>query len=213
MKKLVVILLFSALMSATAMHAQFSRIVQMSQAQQATSVFSYKGFADVSYTAGIGHYRAGKFEATTSHGLSSGNLFLGAGLGIDILKTETESGGRWEEDMKLSDNAYMIPLFLDFRYSGNSPIAAYIDLKTGISFLTGDDYITINDGILDNDVSFYLSCSFGARFALGSRSAFNVGVTYSLISQRYYGYDDYFYYHDYNGISLHGIGITAGFEW
>ena len=77
----------------------------------------------------------------------------------------------------------------------------------------GDDYITIDDGIIDSDFCFYLNCSIGLRFALGAKSAFNVGVSYGLISQRYYGYDDYYYHSRYDGISLNSIGVTAGFEW
>ena len=88
----------------------------MAQAQQVMSMFSYKGFIEAGYNAGVGYYKANKFEATTSHGLSSGNFFMGVGAGVDILKTEADEFTRWEEDMDLSDNAYMIPLFLDFRY-------------------------------------------------------------------------------------------------
>ncbi len=217
MKKSIILLLLSvvAMVAANGVYAQFSRLVQMSQAQQAISSFSYKGFVDVGYMAGVGHYSANKFEATTSHGLSSGNLFMGIGAGIDVLKTDDDGrDSRWNESLDdFSDNAYMIPIFFDFRYSGSGAIGMFVDFKAGISLLTGDSYITINDGVFDNDVSFYLNCSLGVRFALGAKSAFNVGLTYSLISQRYYGYDDYYYHSRYDGISLHGLGVTAGIEW
>lgn len=203
----------AAIVCPLSLHAQFSGLVQMAQAQQVMSMFSYKGFIEAGYNAGVGYYKANKFEATTSHGLSSGNFFMGVGAGVDILKTEADEYTRWEEDMDLSDNAYMIPLFLDFRYMGSNPISAFVDAKTGVSFLVGNDYITINDGIIDNEACFYLSCSIGVRIALGSRSAFNLGVNYSLINQRYYRYDDYYYYDRYDGISLHSIGVVAGLEW
>lgn len=203
-----------ALSTVIAAHAQFSDLLQFAQTQQSLSLYTYKGFVEAAYGAGVGHYQANKLEITTSHGVTNGNIFAGIGAGIDILKTDTDhSDTRWEEGMDLSDNAYMVPLFLDFRYMGKGAVSAFVDCKAGVSFLVNDAYITIDDGIIDNDVSFYLSCGVGVRFALGAKSAFNVGINYSLISQRYYGYDDYYYYSRYDGISLHSIGISAGFEW
>lgn len=207
--------ILSAIMFPIFAHAQFSRMVHMPHGQHSLSLFSYKGFVDAGYIAGVGHYQANKFEVTTSHGLSSGNLFLGIGAGLDVLKTDNNDGSkRRDVNMDLSDNAYMLPLFFDFRYNGTGDISLFLDLKTGISMLLDDGYITVNDGIFNNDVSFYLSCSLGVRFAIGAKSALNVGVIYSLISQNYSSYDDYYHHNNrYNGISLHGIGVTLGLEW
>ena len=206
--------LLLAVSCVVSMHAQFSDLLQFAQAQQSLSLYTYKGFVEAGYNAGVGHYQANKIEVTTSHGVTNGNIFAGIGAGIDILNTDTDHDDtRWEEGMDLSDNAYMVPLFLDFRYMGGRAVSAFFDCKAGVSFLVNDSYITIDDGIIDNDVSFYLSCSIGVRMALGTKSAFNIGINYGLISQRYYGYDDYYYHNRYNGISLHSIGVTAGLEW
>lgn len=212
MKKLLTIIL--SVVAAMSAQAQFSDLMQFAQTQQSLSLFSYNGYVDVGYSAGVGYYKANKFEATTSHGVSNGRVFAGLGAGVDVLKTETvEHSTRWDADLEVSDNAYMVPLFLDFRYSGRSAISFFFDCKTGVAFLVGDDYITIGNGIIDNEFCFYLNCSIGLRFALGAKSAFNVGVSYGLIQQRYYDYDDYYYHNRYDGISLNSIGVTAGFEW
>lgn len=217
MKKLVAIILLFVC-GATVAYAQFSNLWSMSQTQESMSGFFYKGYVDAGYQAGVGHYRANRFEATTTHGFSSGNLFMGLGAGIDVLNTDYDDVNVHWDEIPVSDNAYMVPLFFDFRYYGSGAVGLFIDMKTGISFLVNDDYITINDGTIDNDISFYLSCSLGVRFALGSRTALNIGVNYGLISQRYYPYnyyDDYYYRHydRYDGISLHALGVSVGLEW
>ena len=97
MKKLLMLIILFAMMPVAAAWAQFSDLMQFAQAQQSLSLFSYNGYVDVGYSAGVGYYKANKFEATTSHGVSNGRIFAGLGAGVDVLKTKTvEHPMRWD---------------------------------------------------------------------------------------------------------------------
>lgn len=184
----------------------------------------YKGFLELGYMGGIGDYRANQLDILTTHGIAAGNFFAGIGLGVNILNPKENGnpldhniGGAYPSSKYDYNNetAVMIPLYADFKYNfGSGLVRPFVDLKIGAAFLANDHAVSIGDGWLDDREGFYFSPTIGINIPTSSRAAINIGVTYSLISQKYYYYDWYYnevYSND--GISLHSLGVRLSIEW
>ncbi len=181
-----------------------------------SSIFHYKGFVETGYSIGVGKNRANQFEALTTHGLTLGDmLFLGIGSGVNIYFPERQTAFEHNKPglNGSDDTALMIPIFFDGRISGNGKISPYFDAKVGISILATSNMYVNEDFFDDGNVCYYLSTSFGARFAIGNRSAFSVGLVYNLVGQGNYDYDYYGQPYYVNGPSLSNIGLRATLEW
>lgn len=190
---------------------------------------SYKGFLEVAFTGGVGDNRANELDILTTHGVAIGNGFVGFGAGVNILfpqnntlKSEMTADGSWEtygrqyDIYDCDDNAVLIPIYVDMKYNfGNTAnICPFFDIKLGVSFLVSGDNTFIGEGWMDNDCSFYFTPTLGFRIPLQGKSAMNIGVTYSLISQKYNYFNDRWGDPCYgDGISLNSFGGRISVEW
>lgn len=182
-----------------------------------TGSVGYKGFVELSGTAGLGTNKANFVGLSTSQGFRYASwFFMGAGIGIDAVITP--------DNGRPADNGYvkstsatraMLPLFSDFRFTfGNDvgQVKAFIDLKIGSAWLLGDSWLNFPDGYLSNNAQFFFRPTVGLRIPLSAKSpgqAFNIGVTYQLLTSGNNYYDGW----RYGSVTLNNLGVTIGFEW
>lgn len=187
---------------------------------------AYKGFLELGYSGGVSEYSANQLDVLTTHGVTFGsNLFLGVGLGVNILYPDENGnpishldGGHYMPEGRYSYNketAVMVPVYFDLKYNfGNGAVRPFVDVKLGAAFLGNDHAVSIGDGWLDDREGFYFSPTIGVNIPTSSRVGINIGVTYNLISQKYYYYDYYYdHYYSNDGISLHSLGVKFSIEW
>lgn len=181
---------------------------------------SYKGFVEADYTQGVGRYRTNFATISTSQGYQMTDwLFMGAGIGVDMLWSQTNDnwGADWgpsnpdRYDGDYYSKAVMIPVFTDFRFNIGSRTSTsfFIDLKVGAAFLANNNHVKIRNGYLTNTSYFYLQPALGLRIPTSprnARQAFNIGIHYRLITSDYWsGYQ--------SSIVLNGLGAGVSFEW
>ncbi len=127
----------------------------------------YRGFADFSYTLGIGdwgknHDRVG---IMTSHGYQiAPQFFAGIGVGYNYY-------------FNSHDEASSLPVFVHFRSDLlENEITPYVDLRVGYSFL---------------DIKgFYINPSVGCRFELNDNLGLNVGIGYTMQQAEFIYYSE-----------------------
>lgn len=173
--------------------------------------FNYKGFVELSGVAGLGENRANFAEISTSQGFTySSWFFMGAGMGIAVAHSTADFGKDYQPG-NYSQTKAMIPIFTDFRFflGNTSSIGGYIDIKLGAAWMIGRSYLCTSHGYLTNAAQFYCKPSVGIRIPTGKggRQAFDIGLTYQLItSDNYYSWNN-------SSISLSNLGLTLGYEW
>lgn len=197
------------------MNAQYTSIVNQAANMLQTAViggFKYKGYVDVSYTGGFGNLRANFAGISTVQGFQYADwFFMGAGLGVDYVYSHTENpyqGGYGKKGVRTS--GAMIPVFTDFRFNIGSKTSAsfFIDIKAGGEFLIGNKYLAIENGYISGSEYFMLKPSLGVRIPVSQsgKQAFNVGLTYQLLTCNYwYNYE--------NNRTINSLGGTLSFEW
>lgn len=213
-KKIIVALIISVTCVIPS-HAQYYQI-----ANQLTSLLSpalsgslkYKGFVEAKGVAGFGDHRANFVGISTTQGFQYASwFFMGAGMGIDMVKGQ-------DADINPDNNYYhsssstraMIPVFSDFRFNIPTGSASlFIDLKLGAAWLLGNRYLQLENARLTTATQFYMVPSIGVRIPTNGKNpkqAFNIGLTYQLLTanNRYY---------DSNSVTLSSLGVTLGFEW
>lgn len=178
----------------------------------------YKGYADISYLAGLGNRKVNFVNISTSQGYNYNSWFyMGVGIGLDIALSNTNGnfGSGFEHNNNYWNHSYkttgfMVPVFTDFRFNigANSKTAFYCDARIGASFLMGNNYIAVADGFITNREYFYLKPSIGIRVPVSSsgKQAVDIGVAYQLLTANYW----------YNGSgrsTLNALGATVAFEW
>ena len=179
---------------------------------------NYKGYVEASYLKGLGNKKLDIINVSTSQGFKYRDwLFMGVGIGVDVAMSHPNNNFvPTDRPNQFLNNGIktgvMIPLFTDFRFNiGNqSKTSFYADLKLGASFLVGNRYLEVGDGYLSSQQYFYLKPSVGVRIPVNpknSKQAFNVGVTYQLLTSNYW-------YNDWSrGITINALGVTAAYEW
>ena len=183
-----------------------------------SGAFNYKGYVEASYLTGLGNKKIDIVDISTSQGFKYSNwLYMGVGLGVDIAMGRTE--GKLENDynqspyyQNLTKTGVMVPVFTDFRFNlGNESKASFFaDVKLGASFLMGNNYLEAGDGYLTSRQYFYLKPSLGVRIPTNSKNpkqAFNVGVTYQLLTSNYW------YYYGNGSATINALGVVAAYEW
>lgn len=203
------------LFSSTQIKAQYTSIVNQAANILQTAVMggaSYKGFVDVSYTGGVGNLRANFVGISTIHGFQMKDwFFMGAGLGVDYVYSHTNqlNQGSWDNKGVRKSGA-MIPIFTDFKFNigGRNTASFFIDIKAGGEFLIGKNYLTIENGYINGSEYFLLKPSLGVRIptSQNGKQAFNIGVTYQLLTCNYW------YNYDSSG-TINSIGGTLSYEW
>ena len=230
MKRFILPLLtLSALAYAAPAHAQFYEIANQLPnliSPALSGGMNYKGFLELTGTAGVGDNRANFIGLSTSQGFKySSWFFMGAGLGVDVAMARNTDIGPIEprspyyNDYYLSSAYYntsttrvMIPVFTDFRFDlGNqSSMSAFIDLKLGAAWIIGSKDLRLRDGYLSNGTQFYLRPTIGVRIPVSqrnTRNAFSIGVSYQLLTS------DNNYYWNSGSASLNNFGVTLSYEW
>ncbi|MBP3298605.1 MAG: hypothetical protein J6L73_02865 [Muribaculaceae bacterium] len=188
--------------------------------------FNYRGMVDASFTYGIGRNGCSSLEISTTQGFKYGSWFyMGVGAGVNVMfggynDDDVPAGwhpGQWGDGFdphnKVHDTGVIIPLYSDFRFQigKDSDVAGFIDLKAGAAFLIGKSYLRTPDGYLDNSEGFYFKPTIGMRIPVNSkdaRQAFNVGVSYQLITTDSWGWGGY-----YEGTTVNSLGVSLGYEW
>lgn len=198
------------------MRAQYTSIVNQAANILQTAVMGgarYKGFVDLSYTGGFGNLQANFAGVSTTHGFQMNSwFFMGAGLGVDYVYSNINKDRQgWEHPRRgIRTSGAMVPIFTDFRFNIGSQTSTsfFIDVKAGGSFLLGDKYLAIENGYISGSEYFMLKPSLGVRIPLNQsgKQAFNIGLTYQLLTCNYwYNYD--------SGGTMNSIGGTVSFEW
>lgn len=205
----------TALLTPVKASAQYYQIVnQAANMLQNAAIggFRYKGLVDVSYTGGFGNLRANFVGVSTSQGFQYADwFFMGAGLGVDVVFSETQDGyqNSWG-DNNTHTCGVMIPLFTDFRFNigDKTNTSFFIGVKAGGSFLVGGDYLAVRNGYISNSEYFYLKPSIGVRIPTNEsgKQAVNIGVTYQLLTCNYW-------YNNYRSGTLNSLGATVSYEW
>ena len=184
---------------------------------------NYKGYVDAGFSGGVGKYRANVLSVSTSQGFRYSNWFyMGVGIGLDVMfasdgPEEAAPPYGWDDLHFSHDNAtttVFLPLFTDFRFNiGNNPGSMspsfFIDVKVGASFMLSNKYFKVGDGFITSRENFYLKPSLGIKIPVSKthpQQAFNVGVTYQLVTS------DWWYVGSRN-ITLNSVGASVGFEW
>ncbi len=213
-KLLQIVSLLMLLVSANA-KAQYTSIVNQAANMIQTAVMGgagYKGFVDVSYTAGMGNLRANFAGVSTVHGFQMKDwFFMGAGLGVDYVYSHTNDlyQGNWG-DKGARKSGVMIPIFTDFRFNIGSRNAAsfFIDIKAGGEFLMGGDYLSIENGYINGSEYFLLKPSIGVRIPTNQngKQTLNIGLTYQLLTCNYW------YNYESSG-TINALGGTLSYEW
>lgn len=165
----------------------------------------YHGFADFTYTIGVGDYTFDRFELSSTHGYQfNPYFFLGGGIGFHFMQ-EYETPGM---DIPLDSRDFMIdiPLYAETRIT-------FID--SGISpFISGRGgyYLTHGGGL-------YLNASVGCRFAIGADHAINVFIGYSSENLEFDTFDRFIssssmdYITEKRKLSTEGVSIRVGYEF
>lgn len=124
----------------------------------------YRGFADLGYTIGVGDYKFGRFEISTTHGYQvNPYFFVGGGVGFHFMQKCTYGSS----DIPLDERKakVSIPLFADFRGTfTKKKFAPFLDLKLGY-FLTNSD-------------GFYGNISAGGRMMIVGKQAVSLSIGY-----------------------------------
>lgn len=107
----------------------------------------------------------------------------------------------------------MIPVFSNFRFNigDQSSVSAFIDLKIGAAWLIGTPYLRLHDAYVTNSTRFYCKPTVGVRIPVNARNsnqAFNIGLTYQLLTA-----DDDYYWSPGGNVTLNSFGVTLGYEW
>ena len=182
---------------------------------------SYKGFVEVSGLAGFGDSRVNFLGVSTTQGFQYRSwFFMGVGIGVEAAMARQPDNlealppeqrpDYWGHSS--TSTKVMIPLYTDFRFNiGNAAKTSFfIDLKLGAAWLMGHSYLCIGDKRMGGETQFYFRPTLGMRFPLNPekpRQAFNVGVTYGLLTaNNNYAWDT-------NAVTLNGIGLTVSYEW
>lgn len=186
--------------------------------------FNYKGFVDATATFGMGDDRANFVGVSTTQGFQYASWFyMGVGMGVDVAMAsgpdypDFGQPGQEHPDYRYHASARtkaMIPIFSDFRFNigGTSGPSFFIDIKAGATWLIGSSYLQLQNGALTGQTQFLLRPSLGIRIPTNSknpRQAFNVGVTYQLITAN----DAWGYWSSSYDTTLNSLGVTASYEW
>ena len=187
------------IVAAVCAHAQYYEL-----ANQLTNLISpalsgsasYRGYVDLTGTAGFGDNRANFVGISTSQGFQYAPwFFMGAGLGIDVAMARGEDG------------VYDTP---GFNIGAQKTASFFIDLKIGAAWFLGGKYLEMTDFTMGHGAQFFLRPTIGLRIPVSSanqKQAVNIGVTYQLLTSN----------NNYrrNGASgtLNAFGATIGFEW
>ncbi|MDE6395348.1 MAG: hypothetical protein K2K77_08405 [Duncaniella sp.] len=222
------ILTLSALVCAVPARAQLYEI-----ANQLPSLLSpalsggvnYKGFVELSGTAGVGENRVNFVGLSTSQGFKYSSWFyMGAGIGVEAAMSQGTDPRPIEprsaqygffngpQYANSSTTRVMVPVFSDFRFDlGNqSSMSAFLDLKLGAAWIMGSRYLRVQDGYVSNGAQFYLKPTIGVRIPVSqrtSRTAFSIGVSYQLLTS------DNNYYWNSGSATLNNFGVTLSYEW
>lgn len=203
-----------------------SRAQYYEMANQLTNLISpalsgslkYRGFVEAKGVAGLGPDRANFIGISTTQGFQYASwFFMGAGMGIDMVKTRDTihavTGPDNAQQTQATDGQTraMIPVFSDFRFNIGlgSQASLFIDMKLGAAWLLGSSYLQLNRSALTTAAQFYMVPSAGVRIpvsATRAKQAINIGIAYQLLTSnnRYYNY---------NTPTLSSLGMTIGFEW
>ncbi len=179
---------------------------------------NYKGFVEISGLAGVGHNRANVIDFSTSQGFQYNSWFyMGVGVGVDIamaqqpsLRDNDPDYGYLDRDNKKTK--VMIPLFSDFRFNIGSreSTSFFADIRLGAAWMVGNGYLRMADACMSNSTQFYLRPTIGVRMPVkagDTRHAFNIGITYQLLTSNNN------YYRDSNSVSLNNFGASISYEW
>ena len=165
----------------------------------------YHGFADFSYTLGVGDYTLNRFGLSSSHGYQfNPYFFLGGGLGLHFMQ-EYETP---DMDIPLDSRDFTIdiPVYAETRITfidGN--ISPFISARGGY-------YLTHNGGL-------YFNASVGCRFTTGITHAINVFIGYSSEElefdtfERFNSTSSMNYSTEKRKLSTEGFSIRVGYEF
>lgn len=178
---------------------------------------NYKGFVDMTGTAGFGHNRANDLSITTSQGFQYASwFFMGVGAGVDVMIGQDVIDSPVTDGLDYfthpaSKTKVMIPLFTDFRFNIGPRNAAslFADIKIGASWLLGNSYLKMTDGVLTGATQFFLRPSVGVRVPVNksnSSQAVNIGLTYQLLTSNNY-------YWASRSLTLNNVGLSIAYEW
>lgn len=215
------------LMGLGAAHAQYWEI-----ANQLPSLISpalqgglnYKGYVELSGTAGIGSNRLNCVGISTSQGFKYADwFFMGVGIGVDVAHSTADDGGPsyysgyYPEGVSPTKEYYtkcMIPVFTDFRFNigAMNKTGFFIDLKLGAAWILGDGPVVLQHTYIGNNTQFFFKPQIGMRIPVNAekpRRAFNIGLTYQLLTNN----DNDYWGYSYESATLSNLGITLGYEW
>lgn len=166
----------------------------------------------------MGHNRSNDIGISTTQGFQySSWFFMGVGAGVDVIMAQQPDGWAPSSDYNYmyhgtTKTKAMIPLYSDFRFNigARTSTSFFIDLKLGAAWLIGSDYLRMADGFMTNETQFLFRPSAGFRVpvsAQNSNRAFNIGVTYQLLTSNNNNYWNS------NSLTLHNLGLTLSYEW
>lgn len=195
--------------------AQYTNIVNQAANLMQTALtggMKYRGYVDASYTGGIGNLQADFVGISTVQGFQYADwFFMGAGLGVDLVYSKTNSAPNWNYNREVRSSGAMVPIFTDFRFNigGIKSPSFFIDIKAGGSFLIGKNYLAIENGYINGSEYFMLKPSIGLRVPVSNKGkrSMNIGLTYQLLTCNYW------WYNNSNSGTLNSLGGTVSYQW
>lgn len=145
----------------------------------------YRGFVDYGYITGIGNEKNNRMEIATAHGYQFNPIFyIGVGATFHITTNKKDSS---------------LPIFFNSRINFlDEYTTPFWDVRSGYS---------IKDG-----KGFYFSTAFGVSFTKKGKSAFNVGLNYTLQNAKYNRLNNNNEAIKFNK-QYHGLGLRITYEY
>lgn len=131
---------------------------------QNTTGGSYQGFVDAGYAVGIGDYKFGGVEVSTSHGYQiNPHFYIGGGAGFHFMSEYRTPG----MDIPLDSRKSLVdvPVFANVRANlAKGSYVPFIDMKGGL--------------FINNNGGKYISLSAGCSIAVSEKQAIDISVGY-----------------------------------
>lgn len=181
-------------------------IAGLSAKGQDDSTSSYRGYADLGYTLGVGDYEFGRFEISTTHGYQVCPFFyVGAGVGFHFMSKYDTKDMEYALDSR--DSKVSIPIFVDLHSTFmKTKFAPFVDVKLG-------HFVTNGDG-------FYANASAGVRMKTIGKQAVTLSIGYTFEKLKFETFDRFTnpginmdYTRSSRLLDTEGISIKVGYEF
>lgn len=140
----------------------------------ASAQSGYRGFAEAGYGALTGGKAGSVYQASTSHGILRGNIFIGAGIGYDYYSV-TNPG--YDPDYELPKNNDGFGIFSHSKKFTGIAVPVFLNIKRFREALKTSWYFDLKAGACAGYATgLFGEAGAGCRFSIGERNALLVST-------------------------------------